>query len=168
MQSRSACPTCGFKPKDSAVCKTFRVTPRLTDIALADPEVEIDANGVAPRLVSVWDVAASDSDDSKAANGGLSSQGPKRQSARTAKEPIKATDIDTKPTLRQLKIARTKMLKVLLPAHQEDWAVPILHAFPSFRKLALASRADITKILKGKKRRPISRELANRIYHVFH
>ena len=83
------------------------------------------------------------------------------------KPKVKAT-VDKLPTQRQLHMARAKMLRVLLPVDKEDWAQSILHAFPTFRKLALASRADIGKIKKGKRRVQIDTVLANRLYWCFH
>ena len=168
MQSQSVCPTCG-KAEGSieAFCKKMNPspgagTPSLTTSTPADESAPDGA-----RYMSILDgLQERDSADSQSTTDDPPSQ--KQKSARKIKEPIKATDVDRKPTERQLKVARTKMLKVLLPSRQEDWAGPILHAFPSFRKLALASRADVGKILKGKKREQISQELARRLYYVFH
>lgn len=149
-----------------AVCKTGHgSTPSLLATAMPDESATDGA-----RFASIWD-GLQENDHEKDSQTQSTKDDPlsqKQKSARKIKEPIKATDIDKKPTERQLKVARTKMLKVLLPSRQEDWAGPILHAFPSFRKLALASRADIGKILKGKKREKISQELARRLYYVFH
>ena len=168
MQSQSACPTCG-KPKGSieASCKKISPSPGAGTpiLTTSTPADERAADGA--RFVSILEgLQENDSADSRSTKDDPPSQ--KQKSARKTKEPIKATDIDKNPTERQLKVARTKMLKVLLPSRQEDWAGPILHAFPSFRKLALASRADLGKILKGKKREQISQELARRLYYVFH
>ena len=165
MQSQSACPTCG-RPKGSieAFCKKTNPNP-VASLATAMPD-ESATDGA--RLVSIWE-GLQENEDSQSTKDDPPPQKQKQKMERkTTKEPIKATDLDKKPTLRQLKVARTKMLKVLLPSRQEDWAGPILHTFPSFRKLALASRADLGKILKGKHRERISWELANRLYYVFH
>ena len=138
-----------MSPKWCPVCGRATHTPH----AVAEDEGEHETSEVVPT-------------DSEAITSTTAMMVPVRK--KNKKPPVKATDINKHPTERQLLIARTKMIKVMLPAHQEDWAGPILHAFPTLRKLALASRAAIGGIKKGKNRVVIEDALANRIYRLFH
>lgn len=153
------CPTCGAGKKKTCTKRGGASTSTAApdDIAFPDDEQVPDLGPASNELtpIATADVIPSHSEAVPTI--------PK-----TPKPKVKAIDIDKLPTQRQLHMARTKMLRVLLPADKEDWAKPILHAFPTFRKLALASRADIGKIKKGKKRVEIDTAMANRLYWCFH
>ena len=160
MAPTSTCPTCGAGGKKKTCTKrggASTSTATLDDIAFPDDEQVLDLGPASNQLtpIATADVIPA---HSKAAP----------TTPKTPKPKVKATDINRLPTQRQLHMARTKMLKVLLPADKEDWAQPILHAFPTLRKLALASRADIGKIKKGNKRVQIETAMANRLYWCFH
>ena len=163
MAPTSTCPTCGRKKK------TCTTRGGASD-SISTPSTAIPDDGAPPDDEQLLDTDPASAELAPIATADVISfhSEAKSTNPKTPKPKVKATDINKLPTQRQLHMARTKMLRVLLPADKEDWAQPILHAFPTLRKLALASRADIGKIKKGKRRVQIDTVLANRLYWCFH